>query len=619
MTKTRNMLRMFILIPACTPAYARSQPLMEGSLLLLAVILCLLALVLLLALHSLSKRSYKLERLRQSFNQLLIDTTGVIAVLDRNLTIRNCSTSLKQLLKGEHALKTTLSLFADAEGKQPLDSDIRQQLRTSGNWQGRAWLVHEQPPQALQLSIQAVQPDKRGPALYLLYAQNVSGHYQQTQQQLIDSATQLPTSSLFTEQLRLVLNSCNEHFPSAAIIYIKLTPPRAALYDHPQLNATVLLTETVLRLQQVLPSSLLLARYAPADLILLIPPHLCGESSNIYLNQLAHKIIASTNLQTPEQQVLSPILHLGISISPNDGITAEELIKSAEKAAARSALSEHSGLTFADSASQQQSPDYLALEQALFQSVEQGNFELYYQPKYQISQNTIIGFEAFLRWPTPDKGILPPASFMPLIEASGLTISLDRVAFKIACQQVQNWQQAGIMRGRMALNISSQQFEHADFLIFMQKTLNDYQLTADLFELELSEDVFSRPTVQLKERLLWLNKAGYKLTLDNFGEGIASITQLRQYPIAGVKLSPGLAKAVENQEQQRNICATLIRLAHYLELDVAVSNIESEAQAYLLHVLGCNSQQGNHFGKALPAEEAFILLQHEEEKQAAVS
>ena len=101
------------------------------------------------------------------------------------------------------------------------------------------------------------------------------------------------------------------------------------------------------------------------------------------------------------------------------------------------------------------------------------------------------------------------------------------------------------------------------------------------------------------------------LILDNFGEGVSSLTQLRQFPFNGVKLAPSLVRYVEQQEQQRNICATLIRLAGYLELDVTATNIETEMQAYLLHVMGCDILQGHLFSKALPAAEIPALLAKE--------
>jgi len=599
------------------PVMAESNAFLEGALLLLSVVLCLLVLAFLLSLHTLTRRGLKLDRLRTSFNQLLTDTPGIIALLDRNLSFQNGSSTLKRILKDEDSTTVSgpLSLYADALGKEPLDNDIKQQLRTEGKWQGEAWLVSEQHAEALQLSLQMLQPDKLRPPVVLLYGQNVSTLRRQNEQHLqhsiTDSDTQLPNQRLFEEHLTMVLQSCNDYFPAVAVFYIKLSPTQHDYSLTEQSSYSQQIGEIATRIQAALPQKLLLARYQADSFTLLIPPHLCNENSTIYLNQLAHKILASFD-NPPDEQIFAGIdIGIGVSISPNDGLDAEALIKSAEKAARKATSQGQNRLCFADSASQQTSPDYLAMEAELYRSAAQGDFELYYQPKFSISSNRIIGFEALLRWPSPRRGMLPPPSFMPLLHDTGLVISLDRLVFRKACQQVKYWLQTGLMRGRLSLNISSQQFEQPDFITFMQSTLEDAEISASYFELELSESIFSQPTIWLRERMHSLDRLGFKLVLDNFGEGVSSFTQLKQQPLHGIKLAPALIKYIEQQEQQRNICATLIRLAGYLELEVTAANIETEMQAYLLHVMGCDAQQGHRFSRAVPADEIGQLLLHE--------
>lgn len=616
MTQLTRLVLTTILLTA-SPAFADNQTFLEGAFLLTSVLLCLMILALLLTLFSLGRRQQKLHRLRASFSELLSETQGIIALLDRNLSLQNGSSSLKRLLKQEETttVSAPLHLFADEAASESIDYKVKHQLRTEGSWNGTAWLHNGQASEAFQLSIQAIQPDKLRAPLYLLYGQNISQlrreSEQQLQQQLRDSDTLLPNKKLFAEHLRMTMQSCDDHYPSAAVMFIQLSPifpeyPVAAPPDFSQLAMQV-----AIRLQQTLPFKLPLARYQHDTFAVLIPPHLCNENSTIYVNQLAHKILGC--FDQPETDNLSRALSIsiGISISPNDGLDAESLLKSAELATAKAAAQGKNGLCFADSASQFQAPDYLALEAELERSAKQGEFEVYYQPRLSISSNRIVGFEALLRWPSPFRGMLPPPTFMPLVEETGLIIRLDRLVFRKACEQVKLWQNTGLMRGKLALNISNQQFEQADFLSFMATVLDEHALSADVFELELPESIFSHPTIWLRERLHSLVRMGFTLILDNFGEGVSSLTQLRQYPLHGVKLSSSLIKAIDQQEQQRNICATLIRLTGYLELSVAATNIETEKQAYLLHIMGCDRQQGYYFSKAVPAKEIGRLLARE--------
>lgn len=599
------------------PAFAGTQAFIEGSFLLISILLVLVVLALALTLYTLGRRQQKLQKLRSSFNELLSETQGIIAVLDHNLSLQNGSSSLKRILKHEATttVSAPLNLFADATAKESINYKVKHQLRTEGRWDGAAWLYNGQSSEAFQLSIQAVQPDTLRAPMYLLYGQNISQlrkeNEQQLQQQLRDSDTLLPNKKLFAEQLGMTMQSCDERYPATAVMIIQLIPvfPKYPTTAAP--NFSQLAMQFAIRLQQTLPLKLLLARYQHDAFAVLVPPHLCNENSTIYVNQLAHKILDCVNQQESDSLSRDLTIFIGISISPSDGFDAESLLKSAEYAAEKAATQGRSGLCFADSASQFQAPDYLALEAELQRSAKQGEFEIYYQPRFSISSNCIIGFEALLRWPSPFRGMLPPPTFMPLVEETGLIIRLDRLVFRKACEQVKLWQKTGEMRGRLALNISNQQFEQADFISFMASVLEEHALNADLFELELPEAIFNHPTIWLRERLHSLVRMGFTLILDNFGEGIASLTQLRQYPLHGVKLSSSLIKGIEQQEQQRNICATLIRLTSYLDLSVAATNIETEKQAYLLHIIGCDSQQGYYFSKAVPASEIGRLLARE--------
>lgn len=599
-----------LLMAITTPAYAE-QTFLEGGLLLTTAVLCLMGLALFLALNSLSRRSKKLAQQQRNFQQLLNDTPGIIAVLDKNLSLRNASASLKNLLqlRENSTLTSSLSCYADAEGKLNLDSVLKTELRQHGCWHGEVWLKNERIAEVFKISIHTLATESsRGP-FYLLYGQNITQLRQETQHkqqiQVRDTLTLLPNSFIFNEQLRQALLSCDVHYPSVAVMYLR--PYDSSQQQLEKLN-DVRLAQVAELLQTLVPAKYLLARQAETDFSILIPPHLCLQNNNILLNQLAHKIISGFSQPDSLRDLTSLQIYIGISISPNDGEDASSLLNSAEKAAERAYQQSGSALCFADSGSQQQAPDLLAMEGELYRSAAQGEFELYYQPKFSISSNRIVGFEALLRWPSPRRGMLPPPTFLPVVEETGLIISLDRLVFRKACQQVSYWQQTGLMRGRLALNISAQQFAQHDFLRYMQDTLHEFELTANLFELELPETIFGHPNIWLRERLNSLERQGFRLILDNFGDGVSSLNHLRQFPFNGIKLAPSLVRYIEQQEQQRNICATLIRLAGYLELDVIASNIETEMQAYLLHVMGCDCQQGHRFSRAVPADDIGQLL-----------
>ena len=155
--------------------------------------------------------------------------------------------------------------------------------------------------------------------------------------------------------------------------------------------------------------------------------------------------------------------------------------------------------------------------------------------------------------------------------------------------------------------LEQQQDQH----LMLQQQLAEAQLSADLFELELHEDIFLQPDSTINTTLQQLITLGFYLTLDNFGQGISSLSVLREYPLHSLKIAQSYIRDMEHNEQQRNITASLIRLASYLQIDVIATGIENEMQAYLLHVMGCDILQGHLFSKALPASEVPALLARE--------
>jgi EAL domain-containing protein (putative c-di-GMP-specific phosphodiesterase class I) len=190
-------------------------------------------------------------------------------------------------------------------------------------------------------------------------------------------------------------------------------------------------------------------------------------------------------------------------------------------------------------------------------------------------------------------------------------VALDKLMFEKACQQLGYWQRTGIARGRIAINISSLSFRQPNFVTMLQQQLEHSNISADQFELELHEDIFLQADDGIVQRLHQLTAMGFHITLDNFGDGVSSLTVLKQYPLHNFKIASKFVNELEHNEQQRNITASIVRLASYLQINVIACGIENEMQAYLLHVMGCDILQGHLFSKAIPPTELPALLARE--------
>lgn len=540
----------------------------------------------------------------------LQQSDDLIAIVTEDLRPGYLNPAFSALLPDKHkAPSVPLALYQNAHGEQLLLQDTNQ----LSNWQGEAWLDagEHRPRIALSLSVTATtQP----PACYLLVGRNIS-RLKQQQQELThrimhDAETGLLSPLLLEDYLQTLLSSCNNKQPQCALLLIKFNQLLAA--D----NKQHILLQNVIgkisgKLLQQIPQGCVAARYSQDTLAVLLPPQLCDGQVEISLNRLAHKLLSLTaELDEPAAKASLQTL-IGISLYPLDGHTPAALLAEAERALTGAAKLGSDALLFANTRIQQRAPEYQSLETELQKALLQGEFDVHYQPRLSIGSNRVVGYEALLRWHSPKRGVLSPASFLNVADETGLLIALDRLTFRKCCEQLQYWQQTGINRGRISLNIASQSFRQADFVTTLSNQLSVTGLSAEQFELELHEDIFLQPDANIHNTLKQLTTLGFHLTLDNFGQGVSSLSVLRQYPLHSIKIAPGFIKDMEHNEQQRNITASLIRLASYLQLDVIATGIENEMQAYLLHVMGCDILQGHLFSKALPAAEIPALLAKE--------
>ena len=488
------------------------------------------------------------------------------------------------------------------------------QLQQNAQWSGEAWLQSNEyeARQAYAVHITPISADSNN---YLLIAQNI--HVQKREQQQADQSynrdtqTGLYSANLFNEYLQSFVHFTSDEHPQFALLLVKFSQLLSADSSKPNSLLQDVIIELSEHMRQLCDESYIIARFSNDTIAIAIPPHRCDNSLEVNLSRLSHKIIDLPVLLTHQGSINSIQANIGVSIYPHDGSNVTELTLAASNALLNAGRQGYNHLFFANPKIQQRAPEYMMLETELHKAVIQGEFDVYYQPRVSIGSNRIIGYEALLRWHSPKRGILLPQHFMGMADETGLITQLDQLTFKRCCQQLKQWQQTGVARGRISINVSSLSFRQNDFVSFLAKQLKKHELSGEQFELELHEDILLVEEASTLDSLQQLAALGFHLTLDNFGVGVSSITALRKFPLHSIKIASSYVKDMEHDEQQRNITASLIRLASYLRLDAIATGIENEMQAYLLHVMGCDILQGHLFSKALPAPEIPALLAKE--------
>jgi diguanylate cyclase (GGDEF)-like protein len=245
----------------------------------------------------------------------------------------------------------------------------------------------------------------------------------------------------------------------------------------------------------------------------------------------------------------------------------------------------------------------------LRRAVERGELRLLYQPQMELRSGRVVGVEALLRWQHPVRGLLSPASFIPLAERTGTIIALGEWAFQEACRQMKAWRELGIAPGLIAVNASASQFRTAAGLEdFLAATLNKWSLEPSAMEIELTESVLMDVTKQQSECLDRLRRLGLRIAIDDFGTGYSSLNYLTNYPVNRLKIAQELMFGVIAHPRNATVVRAAIRLADELGIECIAEGVETEEQVAFLVAAGCSQAQGFYFSTPVDAERMTQLL-----------
>jgi diguanylate cyclase (GGDEF)-like protein/PAS domain S-box-containing protein len=304
---------------------------------------------------------------------------------------------------------------------------------------------------------------------------------------------------------------------------------------------------------------------------------------------------------------------VGVAIFPSDGTPADSLIEHADIAMYRAKKLGRNNFQFYTPAMNEESLERVRIESGLRSALERNEFVLHYQPQVDLESGRIVGMEALIRWQHPELGMVPPSRFVCVAEDTGLIVPIGTWVMRSACAQNKAWQDAGLGRMRVAVNLSARQFGAADLLPGIEAALRDTGLDADCLELELTESLFMGDVTPAVELLHRMKALGVKLSIDDFGTGYSSFSYLSRFPIDVLKIDRSFVADITHDANDAAIVDSIIALAHNLRLSVIAEGVETAEQLDYLRRQGCDEMQGYYFSRPLPADAFELLLR----KQAA--
>jgi PAS domain S-box-containing protein/diguanylate cyclase (GGDEF)-like protein len=298
---------------------------------------------------------------------------------------------------------------------------------------------------------------------------------------------------------------------------------------------------------------------------------------------------------------------VGITVFPNDGVDYEMLAKGAEAALRQACDSVGQRFAFYRPEFNQGANDRFKLESALRRAVERNELELHYQPQLTMSGGTIVSAEALLRWRHPERGMVPPNTFIPLAEESGLILPIGEWVLREACRQICVWQRAGLPVVPVGVNLSALQLT-GDIVPTVRRILDEYEVDPALLELELTESASMADAGKTCELLVQLKAMGFRLAIDDFGTGYSNLNYLKRFPVDKLKLDRSFVRDIEDDPDDLAISRAVIGMAHGLHLTVVAEGVETAGQLALLAELGCDQVQGFLFSRAVPAADFAGML-----------
>jgi diguanylate cyclase (GGDEF)-like protein len=332
---------------------------------------------------------------------------------------------------------------------------------------------------------------------------------------------------------------------------------------------------------------------------------------------IAHDIVRTLGRPLrADDRTLHVTASLGLATFPADGDSAELLLKHADAAMYRAKAQGRNGVQCYTRDMGLQAHQRVELQSALRVAVEQGQFELHYQPQVESESGRIVAIEALIRWPHPQLGLISPDRFIPLAEETGLIAPIGRWVLRTACRQLQAWHAAGHTRLVMAVNLSARQFIAQDIPALVRETLEDHVLPAHALELELTETALMHNAESVHATLQALKSLGVVLALDDFGTGYSSLNHLRRFPIDTIKIDKSFTAEIATSDGTASIIRAIVALARSLGVQTVAEGVETEVQQRFLAALQCDRLQGFHLGRPMPAVDLAALLGSPDEAPA---
>ena len=416
---------------------------------------------------------------------------------------------------------------------------------------------------------------------------------------LHDTLTQLPNRHFLMEQLAQVLPLAQRRQGQAAVLFVNLDHFKTVNDSLGHHAGDQLLQAVAERLRQSVRDTDVVARLGGDEFVVVLTDVQGQDEAVRVAGQLLEAMRATF---TVDQVPLAVSASIGISLFPTHASGADALLRCADAAMHHAKESGRGHSQLYDPAMDSGAPNVLQHERLLRAAIEEGAFVLHYQPQVRLRDGALRGLEALVRWQHPERGLVGPAEFITFSESRGLITPIGRWVMREACRQLKAWQDAGLPRVPVAVNLSAIEFRQRDVAGEIAAVLGETGLAPQYLEIELTESVLMHQTGQVMDTLHALKALGVGISIDDFGTGYSSLAYLKRYPIDKLKIDRSFVVDTPDNPDDVAIVTAIIQMGQSLQIETVAEGVETAAQRELLAGLRCDLIQGHAISPPLPAQ-----------------
>ena len=420
-----------------------------------------------------------------------------------------------------------------------------------------------------------------------------------------DALTGLPNRNLLHDRITTAIQTARRDETTAAVVFVDLDRFKLINDSLGHQIGDVLLKVIAQRLSASIRSTDTVARQGGDEFVVLLPHQSSFEMTTVIVERMLHAVSQPLEIEGVALEVTCSI---GISLYPNDGESADELLRCADSAMYNAKQLGRNSFKYFSAEMNAHAAERLHLLNGLRSAIHHDEFILNYQPKIDLTTGMLVGAEALIRWESKTRGLVSPAEFIPFAEENGLINPIGEWVLHTACTQAVAWQRAGYAPLVISVNLSANQLSKDDLVATVANVLTSTALDAKWLELEITETAVMGDVDKSMSMLHQLKKLGVQISIDDFGTGYSSLYYLKLFPVDTLKIDRSFISEIVTEGEDAAIVKAIIALAHILQLNVVAEGVETEQQRLLLLDYSCDQGQGYFFSRPVINHKFETLL-----------